>query len=348
MTIKKVSRKEIFDLTEYTDGITRKLNIITKKENDFIYYYIKNKKIISDSSKEMVRIKKLQIPPSWGEFVWISSDNKSKIQAIGIDLKGKKQYRYHIAHIEKATEEKYLKLSKFIKKLPTLEKNIINHSKLNTFDKYKVISTMLKILKQTYMRVGKDEYAKENKSYGLSSLKKKHLIIKGDIINFKFKGKSNQKLHYIIMNNYIKEHLLNLEKLDGDKLFKYIEDNKIKQITYKDLNSYIQEFMNEDFTIKDFRTYAANYNFVKNLISINLKKSPKSETAKKSNLNNALDKTAKQLKHTKAISKKSYIMEFIQDLYINDSNYFNYKKSLTCENIHILLLDLINKYKKSL
>jgi DNA topoisomerase-1 len=297
-------REDSYDIRNYKDGIFR------KKINDkFIYYYIKNNKEISQ--KDLNRIKKLGIPPAW-ENLWVTIDPKSKIQAVGIDNKGRKQYRYHTDYIEIAEKKKFLRLLDFIKSLPNLENYIKIHSKLNIYDKLKVITTMLKIVKLTYMRVGKEQYARENKSYGISSLKKTHMKINGDIINFNFKGKSKQRLNYVLINHDIKSHLQILQKLEGEKLFQYIDiDNKIKKITDKDLNEYIQTFMGKDFTIKDFRTYAANYHFINFLLNETKKRLPNNDKIMKKNILTSLKKTAKFLKHTKAISKKSYVMNFI-------------------------------------
>ncbi len=331
-------REDSYDIRNYKDGIFR------KKINDkFIYYYIKNNKEIS--SKDLIRIKKLGIPPAW-ENLWVSIDSKSKIQAVGIDSKGRKQYRYHTDYIEIAEKKKFVRLLDFIKSLPNLENYIKIHSKLNIYDKLKVITTMLKIVKLTYMRVGKEQYARENKSYGISSLKKSHMKINGEIINFNFKGKSNQRLNYVLINDDIKSHLKILEKLEGEKLFQFIDvDNKIKKITDKDLNEYIQNFMGKDFTIKDFRTYAANYHFINFLLYETKKKLPSNDKIKKKNILNSLKKTAKFLKHTKAISKKSYVMNFITEFYMDNSDFFISRKD---DSPNEILLELLKLYKKSI
>lgn len=331
-------REDSYDIKNYKDGIFRKVI-----NNKFKYFYIKNDKEVT--SKDLDRIKKLGIPPAW-ENLWVSIDPKSKIQAVGIDKKGRKQYRYHNDYIEIAEKKKFLRLYDFIKALPVLQTYIDTHSKLNIYDKFKVITTMLKIIKLTYMRVGKEQYARENKSYGISSLKKTHMNITGDIIRFNFKGKSKQRLNYVLINHDIKNHLQILEKLDGEKLFQYIDnDNKVKKITDSDINEYIQTFMGINFSVKDFRTYAANYHFINSLLNETKKRLPKNEKIKKKNILKSLKKTAKFLKHTKNISKKSYVMNFIIELYMNNPSYFISKKY---DGINDILLDLLKLYKKSI
>jgi len=331
-------RQDSYDIKNYKDGIFRRVI-----NNKFKYFYIKNDKEVT--SKDLERIKKLGIPPAW-ENLWVSIDPKSKIQAVGIDKKGRKQYRYHNDYIEIAEKKKFLRLYDFIKALPVLQTYIDEHSKLNIYDKFKVITTMLKIIKLTYMRVGKEQYARENKSYGISSLKKTHMNITGDIIRFNFKGKSKQRLNYVLINHDIKNHLQILEKLDGEKLFQYIDnDNKVKKITDSDINEYIQTFMGINFSVKDFRTYAANYHFINSLLNETKKRLPKNEKIKKKNILKSLKKTAKFLKHTKNISKKSYVMNFIIELYMNNPSYFISKKY---DSINDVLLDLLKLYKKSI
>lgn len=331
-------RQDSYDIIHYKDGISRK-----KTKDGFFYYHIKNNKEIAKSDLE--RIKKLKIPPAWTNL-WVSNDPKSDIQAIGIDIKGRKQYRYHHIHIEKAEKEKFLRLIDFIKAIPKLEYVLKQHTKLGVYDKLKVISTMLKVLKETHMRVGKEQYAKENRSYGLSSLKKSHLTFAGDIIRFNFMGKSKQRLNYTLFNPEIKSHLQILLKLEGDKLFQYIDDDtKIKKVTDSDLNEYIQQFMGIEFTIKDFRTFAANYYFIKSLLNETKKRLPKDDKAKKKNILNALKTTARYLKHTRAISKKSYVMNFAIELYQNDPEFFTSRKY---EDVKEVLQEVLKNYKKNI
>jgi DNA topoisomerase-1 len=335
-------RDESYDIRNYKNGIYRK-----KINNEFTYYYIKNNKLINKTDLE--RIKKLNIPPAW-EHVWVSIDHKTPIQAIGIDNKGRKQYKYNTAHILQSEKNKFLRLYKFIKAIPKLENHLnvnLSNTKLNYYDKNTVICTMLNIIKLTHMRVGKEQYARENKSYGISSLKKSHLKINGDLIVFNFKGKSNKRLNYVINNINIKQHLSALLKLEGDKLFQFIDENtnKIKKLAYTDLNHYIQNIMGKDFSIKDFRTYASNYHFIDSLLSETKKRNPKDYTSKKKNIINSIKRTAKYLKHTENISKKSYVMSFIIDFYMNNTSYFI---DNVYNNSNDILINLLKLYKTSI
>ena len=329
---------ESYDQKHFGQGISRR-----KVKDKFEYYYVKNNKAVS--KHDLDRINKLGIPPAWTD-VWVSADDKNAIQAIGTDSKGRKQYRYHEAHIAEAEKNKFLRLIEFIKNLPDFFKTIQKHQSMPIYNKYRVMSTMLILVKMLHMRVGKEHYAKTNKSYGISSLKKNHVKISGDKVQFRFKGKSNQRLSYSFRNATLKNHLNMLMKLDGDKIFQYIDDNDtVRKITDIDLNNYIQEFMGSEFTIKDFRTYAANFHFVESLIDETKKRSPKNNKIIKKNIMHALKTTAHYMRHTKAISKKSYVMNFAIDLYTSNPKYFVQKSG---EDIDVILLDLLKMYKKEI
>jgi len=330
--------KESYDIRNYEDGITRKT-----VDGEFIYYYIKNENKVSD--KDLKRINSLRIPPAWTNL-WISNDAQSDIQAIGIDSKSRKQYIYHHKHIEKAEKEKFIRLYDFIKSIPILTRNFNRHKLLNPYDKKRVIVTMLMIVKEVHMRVGKEQYAKENRSYGISSLKKKHLKILGEVIKFNFKGKSNQRLRYTLLNPEIKNHLNILLKLDGDKLFQFVDiDDKVKKISDCDLNEYIQTYMGKNFTIKDFRTYAANFHFIRSLLNETRKRLPKNEKVIKKNILRSLKTTARYLKHTKAISKKSYVANFTIDLYSTNPEFFIQRKYSDPNEV---LIEILQNYRKNI
>uniref|UniRef100_A0A6C0LTT1 DNA topoisomerase n=1 Tax=viral metagenome TaxID=1070528 RepID=A0A6C0LTT1_9ZZZZ len=329
-----------YDEKHYEEGIYRK-----KTTDGYIYLYINNNKEVTQ--KDLERIGKLKIPPNWQD-VWISRDPISAIQVIGKDSKNRKQYRYHQVHIEKAEEQKFVRLYNFIKSIPKLEKIIAEHNNLNIYDKNRVIALMLQIVKDYHLRVGKEVYARENKSYGISSLRKKHVKIENGVINLRFKGKSNQRLYYTIKNPFYVGAIKMLMKLDGDNLFQYvnIDDDgreKILNITDRDLNKYLQDYMGSEFSIKDFRTYGANLYFIQTLLSETKKRIPKDRKTIKKNITNAFKSTAHHLRHTGAVSKKSYVMNFALELYQNNPEFFVANKNA---DPNAFLLELLKMYKK--
>lgn len=330
------------DEKHYMEGISRK-----KKGDGFEYIYNDTGKPVTE--KDLIRIKKLRIPPAWVN-VWVAKDSDSPIQAVGTDAKGRKQYRYHDVHIEKATKEKFSRLFNFIKHIPKLEKKLIDHSSIPLYQKDRIVSLMVQIVKDHYIRVGKEVYARTNKSYGISSMRKKHVKIDGGTMYFSFKGKSNQRLRYTIKDTSIIDTVKMLLKLEGDKLFQYItiDDNgneKINKVSDTDLNHYIQSNMGSEFTIKDFRTYGANYYFVKALLNETKKRTPKTEKIIKKNIKLATLSAAKHLKHTGAVSKKSYVMTYAMELYRNNPDFFVKHKNDNCNDV---LINLLMMYKKEI
>ena len=263
----------------------------------FNYYYADNDKLVSDS--DLDRIYKLGLAPAY-EDVWISRDVNSKIQATGMDAKGRKQYRYHSDHIKDASEEKFIRLYKFIKAIPRLDVQMEEDLKLPPYSKNRTISIMLSIVKELNLRVGKELYAKTNKSYGISSMKKSHIKIDNEkfVAKFNFKAKSNKFVQYTLNDNNIVKELIILMNLEGEKMFQFKNDaGKIYKVSDNDLNKYIQSYMGKIFTCKDFRTYAANFYFIKALLSETKKKLPTTQKIAKKNLSNAQENTAFYLRH---------------------------------------------------
>ena len=312
-----LAREQAFDAKYYKTGIAR----VKVKSGGYVYYYIKNKKPVS--KKDMTRITKLKIPPRW-TGVWISPDPDSSIQAIGYDKKGIKQYRYNEAHVKESEKKKFLRMFDFIKAIPKLEKQMIKDVRLSVYNKNRVIVSVLDIIKKLHLRVGKEVYVRRNKSYGASSLRKRHAMIEGSTIKLRFKGKSGKRVSYTLKDPTLARHLKLLKKLEGEKLFQYVDPdtNKVKGITDVDLNRYVQKIMGKGFTIKDFRTYSANRFFIAALLNETSKRSPKNAKVIKKNITNALRSVIYYMRHTMTVSKKSYVLHFAINLYQENSNYF--------------------------
>lgn len=307
-----------------------------KVDSGFKFYYIDTDEPIS--VEQELRIKKLGIPPAWINVI-INENPLINLQATGYDAKGRKQYIYSQVHRDKVSVEKFDRLIKFIEKLPILEDQMLSDQFLDVYDENRVISTMIGIVLAYNMRVGKEVYAKENDSYGITSLRKKHVTFKKDSVIFSFKGKSNQMLKYEITNPLYVYNVRELMKLPGDYVFQYKNGNRISHVTDRDLNGYIQKYMGGQFFIKDFRTYGANLNFLEELVSI--KKLPKNKKETEQNIKQAVNSSAEKLKHTNSISKKSYVGNFFIDLYRSSPELFNVKY----DDPRILLLQFLKKYR---
>ncbi|AKI78953.1 DNA topoisomerase 1b [Acanthamoeba polyphaga mimivirus] len=329
-----------YDEKHLMEGIYRE-----KNGDKFIYYYFDNNEEVT--TKDIERINKLRIPPAWTN-VWVARDPNSPIQAIGTDSKGRKQYRYNEIHIQGAEKEKFKRLYDFIKSIPKLEKAMVRDNNFPFYNKNRVISLMLQMVRDYNMRVGKEVYARQNKSYGISSLRKKHVKISPGVITLNFKGKSGQRLNYTIRNDFYIDGIKMLMKLEGDRLFQYIStdedgNEKIMRVNDRDLNKYIQENMGSEFTIKDFRTFGANLYFIQALLSETRKRTPKNRKTIKKNIANAFKSTARQLKHTGAVSKKSYVMNYTLELYQNNPEFFIEHKN---DDPIDFLLRILKSYRK--
>jgi DNA topoisomerase-1 len=339
---KMKKKKKGFYRVKYEDK-----NDLDKKGNPktkFKYFHMSDNRPVTE--EEQIRINKLGLAPAY-EDVWVSDDPNSKIQATGIDVKGRKQYRYTQKHVEGAGIDKFLRLYKFIKSIPKLDKAMETDLNGPNYTKNKTISIMLSIVKELNMRVGKECYAKTNKSYGVTSLKKSHVKIDEEkmVAKFNFKAKSNKQVQYTLENADIVKQMIPLFELEGEKLFQYKSDSNsgnIQRATDVDLNQYIQEKMGKDFSCKDFRTYAANFYFIKALLKETKKRNPVTQKIAKKNISLAQENTAYYLRHTKSISKKSYTMDLIRDMYMNESDFFienKNKQPLT------ILLEILKIFK---
>lgn len=296
--------------------------IIRHIENkNFVYYHNGTKVINKDI---LVRIKKLHIPPNW-KNVKISNSDTSYLQATGEDNKGRVQYIYHFMWITLSKIEKYQKLKLFAKKLPILLNTVNNklNGNIDLSDKEYIISLIFRILNKTHSRIGNDYFAEENNTYGLTTLLKKHVILNGEEIKISFIGKKNIKQLFVFKDKLSSIILQELKKIPGDRLFKTINQESITSI---DINNYLKNTIGDNFTAKDFRTYAANYLFLKYILKKDI---PINITQLKKTLNQCYDEVSVDLNHTRAVCKSSYVMPIIAEKYsINPSNFVKNIKNL--------------------
>ncbi|MGK7389930.1 MAG: DNA topoisomerase IB [Candidatus Cyclobacteriaceae bacterium M2_1C_046] len=229
-------------------GILRK-----KKGRGFIYLDCDDCKV--EDHKILNRIDELVIPPNW-ERVWICEDPTGHLQATGYDEKGRKQYLYHEDFIEYRQKEKYDKIYEFGRLLPTIRGKVQRDMKKEGWPKEKVIALIIKIMDEFHFRIGSDHYRNENETYGITTLRRKHLTKKKGKIEFEYKGKSGRYRKISITNPKVKKLIRETSELPGYEIFRYIdEEGKSRRIQSQDVNEYIQEIANEDFTAKHFRTW---------------------------------------------------------------------------------------------
>lgn len=272
-----------------------------KMKNGHAAYLDVNGKEIKDV-EIIKRIEALVIPPAWTS-VWICARSNGHIQVTGMDIKGRKQYRYHNDWQKIRNETKFDKLYQFGKKLKTLRRQIQKDLKRKKVDKRKVTALALSVMENTFIRVGNAAYEKENGSYGLTTLKNRHLRIDHGVALFRFVGKKGVKRMVQLKQRSLINLLKKVRELPGQEIFQYYDaDDKLHSLNSADINQYLRDTMNDDFTCKDFRTWGgcvcALQAFLADLNNI--------ETPKK-NLPALIDVVAERLGNTRTVCKKYYI-----------------------------------------
>ncbi|MGZ8899426.1 MAG: DNA topoisomerase IB [Limisphaerales bacterium] len=276
----------------------------------------------------LARIKRLAVPPAWTE-VWICPKDNGHLQATGRDAKGRKQYRYHPHWRQTRDESKYTRMLDFARALPKVRQRIERDLKKPGLPREKVLAAVIKILETGLIRVGNDEYARTNKSFGLTTMQDRHVDVNGSTIRFEFRGKSG-KFHKIDIED---RHLANIvggcQAIPGQELFQYFgDDGRPRDITSTDVNEYLQALTKSDFTAKDFRTWGGTV-----LAAMALQEFEKYDTKKqaKKNLVRAIEAVAQRLGNTPAICKKCYIHPEIMNAYLDGTMIGTFKKRAETE-----------------
>jgi DNA topoisomerase-1 len=250
------------------------------------------------------RIRKLAIPPAWTD-VWICSSPNGHLQATGRDARGRKQYRYHPRFREVREETKYEHMMAFAQALPAIRGALSRDLALRGLPREKVLATVVHLLETTLIRVGNDDYAKENKSYGLTTLRNRHVAIEGSQLRFEFKGKSGKAWKLQLKDRRVAKVVRACQELPGQRLFRYRdEDGELREVTSSDVNAYLREITGADITAKDFRTWAGTV-----MAALALQEVEKVETQAglKKNVRAAIEKVAARLGNTPAICRKCYV-----------------------------------------
>ena len=254
--------------------------------------------------KTLERIKSLVIPPAWDEVLICRSLN-GHIQAIGRDSKGRKQYIYHEKWEEFTNSKKFNKLIEFGKALPDIRKQVKKDLRKKSLIREKVLAVIVRLLEETLIRIGNEVYAEENDSYGLTTLKDKHVDIKGINIYFHFNGKSGKPFKLDIKSKSLAKIVSQCQDLPGQHLFQYIdEDGKRQPVDSSDVNEYLNRIVNKDFTAKVFRTWGATVLAAENFSEV---QPEKDEKKNKRIISGIVKKTAEELNNTPAVCREYYI-----------------------------------------
>lgn len=290
------------------EGINRK-----KKGKKFTYYF--QDKPIKEKS-QIERIKKLVIPPAW-ENVWICALENGHLQATGTDNKNRKQYRYHAAWNALRNHTKYYRLLQFGEVLPTIRLQLEKDLSLTGLQQRKVLAAVVSLMERTNIRVGNNVYEKLYGSFGLTTLKDKHINVSGTSMKFSFKGKKGVMHDIDLKHRKLAKIVQACKEIPGKELFQYYDENNNRQsIDSGMVNNYIKEISGEDFTAKDFRTWAGTVNAFLAFKELGM---AENETETKKKIMEALDKVAKHLGNTRTVCKKYYVHPQIINLYENKS-----------------------------
>ncbi len=283
-------------------GFSRKTKSRSSKKLEFEYLDAQGC-VIKDEA-HLDRIQALVIPPAWKD-VWISPYEDSHLQVTGVDARGRKQYRYHEKWREVRDQAKYERLISFSKSLPKIRQKVQQDLQLTGLPRAKVLATCVRLLEITCIRIGNETYARDNDSYGLTTLRSHHVVVERCEIRFEFRGKSG-KDHRIALNDCrLAKTIQNCKARPGELLFQYVDDDgKDRRVTSNDVNRYLREISGRNISAKDFRTW---WGSVLAALALRQRELPKSPTGAKRIISGVVKEVAEHLGNTPAICRKCYI-----------------------------------------
>jgi DNA topoisomerase-1 len=275
-------------------------------------YVLPGKKKLNDK-KALGRIKSLAIPPAWKD-VWICQQENGHLQATGRDARGRKQYRYHPHWRQQRDETKFEHMLAFARQLPRIRRKVAADLRRRDLGREKVLATVVRLLETTVIRVGNDEYARDNHSYGLTTMRNRHVQIKraGDIV-FSFRGKSG-KHHEIALHDPRLARIIHAcQEMPGQELFSYREDGEVKHVDSADVNDYLRQITGSDFTAKDFRTWIGT---VLAAAAFQELEAVTSQAQAKKNIGMVIAAVAKILGNTPTVCRKCYVHPDVINAYL--------------------------------
>ena len=265
-------------------------------------------------AETLARIRRLAIPPAWTE-VWICPRDDGHLQATGRDARRRKQYRYHPRWREVRDETKYGRLIAFGAALPRIRRQVTRDLARPGLPREKVLATVVRLLERTFIRVGNEEYARENDSFGLTTLRARQVRIKGPTLSFRFRGKSGVPHDVALTDRLLAEIVRRVQDLPGEELFQYVdEDGATRAIESADVNAYLRSIAGEEFTSKDFRTWAGTLLCARRLRRLD---PPATDGAGKRELNAAVEEVSRELRNTRAVCRKCYIHPAVIESYLD-------------------------------
>jgi len=278
-------------------------------------YYRSDGRLVKNPA-DLKRIRALAIPPAWKK-VWISPDPRGHVQATGRDARGRKQYRYHRDWRASRDGNKFERMEAFATLLPVIRRRTVADLARPGLPREKVLATVVQLLERSLIRVGNEEYAKANKSFGLTTMRDQHVEVKGSTLRFEFRGKSGKRHTVGINDRRLARIVKQCRDLPGQELFQYVdEDGHTQDVNSADVNTYLREVTGADFTAKDFRTW---FGTVLAASALRECRPVDSMAAAKKNVVRAIEAVAGVLGNTPAVCRKSYIHPAILECYIDRS-----------------------------
>jgi DNA topoisomerase-1 len=284
-------------------------------------------KVVRDR-ETLARIKSLVIPPAWKQ-VWVCPNPKGHLQVTGRDARGRKQSRYHPRWREVRDETKYHRMMIFGAALPALREHIDHYLSLPGLPRPKVLATIVRLMETTFIRVGNEEYARENHSYGLTTMRNKHVQVEGASITFSFQGKSGVRHTVDLHDRRLAKIIQRCQEIPGYELFQYVDrDGEHHNIDSADVNEYLQVITGQDFTAKDFRTWAGTVMACGMLREF---ESFASQTEAKKNVVQAIKAVAARLGNTPSVCRKCYVHPEVLDCYLSGTLFRSVKQVVHAE-----------------
>ncbi|HZX67716.1 MAG TPA: hypothetical protein VFE70_02475, partial [Candidatus Elarobacter sp.] len=283
---------------------------------------------------EIARIKALAVPPAYTD-VWICPQANGHLQATGRDARGRKQYRYHKRWRAVRDENKFDRMIEFAKALPAIRNAVARDIALAGMPREKVLATIVSLTAQTAIRIGNEEYARENDSYGLTTMREEHVDVKGSRVRFHFRGKSGKVHEVEIRDKRIARIVKRSQDLPGQQLFEYLDDEgTARPIHSEDVNEYLKTISGGDFTAKDFRTWEATVMCSLELAAQQAQDANQSE--RKKLVTEAIVKVAEHLGNTPAVCKKSYVFPGVVDEFVTNGTLKLIEKAVGKASPHAL------------
>ena len=276
-----------------------------------------------EDERVLNRIAKLRIPPAWKE-VRIARSDAAPLQAVGVDKKGRTQYLYHARFRAQRDEAKFLRIVEFGEALPKLRRRVRADLKTGGIDRATVMAAIVRLIDQGFFRIGNDASAKSESTYGLTTIRGQHVQVQGDTLRFDYVGKWKKKQQRAIRDGEVSRLVARLKKIEGAELFKFDANGRIADVKDRHVNDYIQSVIGQEFTAKDFRTWAGTLLFS---IALAMQGQAETKTGRKRNLRKAIVATSEQLGNTPAVCKSSYICPRLLDEYMNGRPFESLRKT---------------------